>query len=89
MVSFIYQRVPLTRNTKKLGPYIQLTEFDCGTAGIPLSDATEDGEADEQLLKVIVYEDVREYLFSLSSEQARLSLLYQFIHFFGGKVSQG
>lgn len=58
-------------------------------AGIPLSDATEDGEADEQLLKVIVYEDVREYLFSLSSEEARLSLLYQFIHFFGGKVSQG
>lgn len=58
-------------------------------AGIPLSDATEDGEADEQLLKVIVYEDVREYLFSLSSEEARLSLLYQFIHFFGGKVPQG
>ncbi|KAK4844836.1 hypothetical protein QYF36_024957 [Acer negundo] len=52
------------------------------------SDGTPDREADEQLLKVILYEDVREFLFSLTSEEARLSLVSQFINFFGGKISQ-
>ncbi|KAG6676062.1 hypothetical protein I3842_15G134600 [Carya illinoinensis] len=52
------------------------------------SDGTPDREADEQLLRVILYEDVSEYLFSLSSGEARLSLVYQFIDFFGGKISQ-
>ncbi|KAK2655649.1 hypothetical protein Ddye_008701 [Dipteronia dyeriana] len=52
------------------------------------SDGTPVREADEQLLKVILYEDVREFLFSLTSEEARLSLVYQFINFFGGRISQ-
>ncbi|KAJ0047844.1 hypothetical protein Pint_16778 [Pistacia integerrima] len=53
-----------------------------------VDDGTPDGEADEQLLKVILYEDVREYLFSLSSEEARSYLVTKFIDFFGGKISQ-
>ncbi|GLU18411.1 hypothetical protein SLE2022_347150 [Rubroshorea leprosula] len=44
-------------------------------------------EVDEQFSRVILFEDVSEYLFSLSSEDARLSLLYQFIDFYGGKIS--
>ncbi|KAJ0106041.1 hypothetical protein Patl1_19470 [Pistacia atlantica] len=55
---------------------------------ISCGDGTPDGEADEQLLKVILYEDVREYLFSLSSEEARSYLVTKFIDFFGGKISQ-
>ncbi|KAL5749247.1 hypothetical protein ACOSP7_023850 [Xanthoceras sorbifolium] len=55
---------------------------------ISQSDGTPDREADEQLLKVILNEDVREYLFSLTSEEARLSLVFQFINFFGGRISQ-
>ncbi|KAI9087387.1 hypothetical protein K1719_030707 [Acacia pycnantha] len=45
-------------------------------------------EEDEQLSRIILYEDVNEYLFSLSSTEARLSLVFQFIDFFGGKISQ-
>ncbi|KAE8681526.1 UPF0614 [Hibiscus syriacus] len=44
-------------------------------------------EADEQFLREILYEDVCEYLFSLSSNEAHLSLVFQFIDFFGGKIS--
>ncbi|XP_050218221.1 uncharacterized protein LOC126668990 isoform X2 [Mercurialis annua] len=53
-----------------------------------LSIETPDREADEQILRVILFEDVSEFLFSLSSEEARLSLLSQFIEFFGGDMSQ-
>ncbi|KAF6168628.1 hypothetical protein GIB67_005240 [Kingdonia uniflora] len=45
-------------------------------------------EGDEQLLRVILLEDVSEYLFSLCSNEARFSLVSQFIDFFGGMVSQ-
>lgn len=45
-----------------------------------------DGEANEQLLRVVLYEDVKEYLFSLISSEARLSLIYQLIEFFSGKI---
>ena len=38
-------------------------------------------------MREIVYEDVCEYLFSLSSAEARLSLVSQFIDFYGGKIS--
>nr|XP_023927118.1 protein NRDE2 homolog isoform X2 [Quercus suber] len=58
------------------------------SAGGPHGDGTPDREGDEQLLRVILYEDVNEYLFSLSSVEARLSLMSQFIDFFGGKISQ-
>ncbi|XP_042501686.1 nuclear exosome regulator NRDE2 [Macadamia integrifolia] len=46
-----------------------------------------DREGDEQLLRVILFEDVSEFLFSLSSEEARFSLICQFIDFYGGKIS--
>ncbi|KAM5570301.1 hypothetical protein ABKV19_011125 [Rosa sericea] len=49
---------------------------------------TPDREAEEHLSRVIMYEDVAEYLFSLSSFEARLSLVLQFVDFFGGKTSQ-
>lgn len=46
-----------------------------------------DGETnEEQVLRVILYEDVKEYLFSLISSEARLSLIYQLIEFFSGKI---
>nr|XP_027122944.1 protein NRDE2 homolog [Coffea arabica] len=55
------------------------------SAGAPHHD---DAEADEQLLRVILYEDVTDYLFTLISEEARLSLVSQFVEFFGGRISQ-
>ncbi|XP_060964582.1 uncharacterized protein LOC133033621 isoform X2 [Cannabis sativa] len=51
------------------------------------ADDTPNAETDEQLVRVIMYEDVNEFLFSLSSSEARLSLLLQLINFFGGKIS--
>ncbi|XP_022923904.1 protein NRDE2 homolog isoform X5 [Cucurbita moschata] len=45
-----------------------------------------DGETNEQFQRVILYEDVKEYLFSLISSEARLSLIYQLIEFFSGKI---
>ncbi|KAL6583693.1 hypothetical protein OROMI_002982 [Orobanche minor] len=50
-------------------------------------DATTDAEDDEQLLSIILYEDVSDYLFSLSSEEARLSLVTQFIDFYEGRMA--
>ncbi|XP_078444114.1 uncharacterized protein LOC144713437 isoform X2 [Wolffia australiana] len=43
---------------------------------------------DEQLSRVILFEDVREYLFSLCTEEARFRLVVRFIDFYGGRVSQ-
>ncbi|KAJ8771951.1 hypothetical protein K2173_027128 [Erythroxylum novogranatense] len=57
----------------------------CGKAS--QGDESLDGETDEQFLRVVLFEDVSEYLCSLFSEEARLSLLLQFIEFFGGDVS--
>ncbi|EOY21548.1 UPF0614 protein C14orf102, putative isoform 2 [Theobroma cacao] len=48
---------------------------------------TPDGEVDGQFMREILYEDISEYLFSLSSAEARLSLVFQFIDFYGGKIS--
>lgn len=42
----------------------------------------------EQLSRVILFEDVCDYLFSLSSKEAHMSLVCQFIDFSGGKISQ-
>ncbi|XP_066322738.1 uncharacterized protein [Miscanthus floridulus] len=46
------------------------------------------GEDNDQLSRVILFEDVSEFLFSLSSEEARFSLICQFIDFYGGKISR-
>ncbi|XVF53734.1 hypothetical protein PTKIN_Ptkin05aG0122600 [Pterospermum kingtungense] len=48
---------------------------------------TSNEEADEQFMREMLYEDVCEYLFSLSSAEARLSLVLQFMDFYGGKIS--
>ncbi|XP_057804229.1 uncharacterized protein LOC131019658 [Salvia miltiorrhiza] len=45
-------------------------------------------EDDEQILSIILYEDVSDYLFSLKSEEARFSLVSQFIDFFEGRIAQ-
>ncbi|XP_004515233.1 uncharacterized protein [Cicer arietinum] len=45
-------------------------------------------EEDEQLSRIILYEDVSEYLFTLNTKEARLYLVSQFIDFYGGKMSQ-
>ncbi|KAL0341658.1 UNVERIFIED_CONTAM: hypothetical protein Scaly_1828400 [Sesamum calycinum] len=50
--------------------------------------ATADAEDDEQLLSIILYEDVSDYLFSLNSEEARMSLVSQFIDFYEGRIAQ-
>ncbi|CAH9122186.1 unnamed protein product [Cuscuta epithymum] len=42
---------------------------------------------DDQLLRVVAYEDVRDYLFSIYSKEARLSLVSQFIDFYGGRIA--
>lgn len=67
---------------------ILITYLTCETAGSLPSDGAADGEGDEQISRVILYEDVSEFLFSLGSGEARLSLVFQFIDFFGGKTSQ-
>ncbi|CAD5323371.1 unnamed protein product [Arabidopsis thaliana] len=46
-----------------------------------------EGEDEEQLSSVVLYEDINGYLFSLRSNEARLSLVYQFIDFFGAHIS--
>ncbi|CAA2938938.1 NRDE2 homolog isoform X1 [Olea europaea subsp. europaea] len=55
---------------------------------ISRTDGTSDMEDDEQLLRVILYEDVSDYLFSLNSMEARLSLVAQFIDFYEGRISK-
>lgn len=44
-------------------------------------------EEQDQLSRIILFEDVSDYLFSLSSADARLYLVLQFIDFFGGEIS--
>lgn len=44
-------------------------------------------EDEEQLSSLVLYEDINGYLFSLRSNEARLSLVYQFIDFFGAHIS--
>jgi hypothetical protein len=56
--------------------------------GSSRSDGASPGEVNEQLSRVILFEDVTEFLFSLSSEEARFSLICQFIDFYGGKISR-
>ncbi|KAJ0264325.1 hypothetical protein HA466_0026970 [Hirschfeldia incana] len=43
-------------------------------------------EDEEQLSSLVLYEDINGYLFSLRSKEARLSLVYQFIDFFGARI---
>ncbi|CAN4087838.1 unnamed protein product [Withania somnifera] len=56
--------------------------------GISHSEDPADAEDNEQLLRVIAYEDLSDYLFSISSEEARFSLVAQFIEFYGGRMAQ-
>ncbi|KAK4734961.1 hypothetical protein R3W88_009222 [Solanum pinnatisectum] len=56
--------------------------------GISHSEDPADAEGDEQLLRVIAYEDLSDYLFSIISEEARFSLVSQFIDFYGGRMAQ-
>lgn len=53
-------------------------------SGPHLSD--DSGEVNNQLSRIILFEDVTEFMFSLSSEVARFSLICQFIDFYGGKI---
>ncbi|KAK4750974.1 hypothetical protein SAY87_004456 [Trapa incisa] len=59
------------------------------SAGTSQIDGETDNEDDEHLSSIILYEDISEYMFSLTSEAARLSLVSEFIDFFGGKISRG
>ncbi|KAJ0463082.1 putative siRNA-mediated silencing protein NRDE-2 [Helianthus annuus] len=57
-------------------------------SGSSVKDELVDKEGDDQLLRSVLFEDVSEYLFSITTEEVRLSLVYQFIDFFGGRISQ-
>ncbi|CAK9164340.1 unnamed protein product [Ilex paraguariensis] len=58
------------------------------SAGNSVSAGVADAEDDEQLSRVILFDDVSDYLFSISSKEAQLSLVYQFVDFYGGRISQ-
>ncbi|XP_058722605.1 uncharacterized protein LOC131594475 isoform X2 [Vicia villosa] len=45
-------------------------------------------EEDEQLSRIILYEDLNEYLFTLNTKESRIYLVSQFIDFYGGKMPQ-
>ncbi|EPS73922.1 hypothetical protein M569_00833, partial [Genlisea aurea] len=53
-----------------------------------VEDAKDDLKDEEQLLSVVLYEDVCDYLFSLYSKEARSSLVFQFTDFFEGRMTQ-
>ncbi|KZV40304.1 hypothetical protein F511_18033 [Dorcoceras hygrometricum] len=55
---------------------------------MPLNSKSADGEDNEQLFRTILYEDVCDYLFSLKSEESRMSLVAQFIDFYEGRIAQ-
>lgn len=55
-----------------------------GVSSNPDAVVTED---DEQISKIILFDDISEYLFSLGSEEAKYSLVFQFIDFFQYKIS--
>ncbi|KAK9049380.1 hypothetical protein SSX86_031651 [Deinandra increscens subsp. villosa] len=57
-------------------------------SGNPITDELTDKEGDEQLLRAVLFEDVSDYLFSITTEEVRLTLVYQLIEFFGGRISQ-
>ncbi|XP_015689394.2 nuclear exosome regulator NRDE2 [Oryza brachyantha] len=57
-------------------------------SGSLFSDDAPTGEGNDQLSRVILFEDVTDFLFSLSSEEARFSLICQFIDFYGGRISR-
>ena len=56
--------------------------------GLSRSDDASTEDINDQLSRVILFEDVTEFLFSLSSEEARFSLICQFIDFYGGKIAR-
>ncbi|WOL06619.1 hypothetical protein Cni_G15353 [Canna indica] len=82
-----WSKEELLRNNEQWMPVRE----NAGKTGQPVSthspDNSDKGD-DEQLSRVILFEDISDYLFSLSSEEAHLSLVCQFIDFYGGKVSQ-
>ncbi|XP_071702541.1 uncharacterized protein [Rutidosis leptorrhynchoides] len=55
-------------------------------SGNSISNETTDKEGDEQLLRAVLFEDISECLFSITTEKARLSLVYQFVDFFKGRI---
>ncbi|GAB2286590.1 hypothetical protein Dimus_020987 [Dionaea muscipula] len=54
-------------------------------SGVSHGGEAMDQDEEEKLSRVVLFEDVSEYLFSLSSAQAQLSLVTQFVDFFGGQ----
>ncbi|CAN1265751.1 Nuclear exosome regulator NRDE2 [Linum perenne] len=54
-----------------------------------VSSGTSDGEDDEQLLRIVMFEDINGFLVSINSREALLSLVSQFVEFFGGYMPQG
>lgn len=70
-----------------------ICRVECGCDNCDIADTYNGNEPshaadDDQLLRVIAYEDVSEYLFSLYSKEAHWSLISQFIDFYGGRMAQ-
>ncbi|CAN1265746.1 Nuclear exosome regulator NRDE2 [Linum perenne] len=57
--------------------------------GKQVQSGTSDGEDDEQLLRIVMFEDINGFLVSINSREALLSLVSQFVEFFGGYMPQG
>ncbi|KAL0908355.1 hypothetical protein M5K25_022845 [Dendrobium thyrsiflorum] len=74
----------LSRDSEQWMP-IRAHSGNCGSLASPYSEDIQDMDRD-QLSRVILFEDVNQYLFSLCSNEARYSLVSQFIEFFGGKI---
>lgn len=57
-------------------------------AGITINHDELENEDDEQLSRVILFEDIRDYLFCLDCDEARFSLIAQLIDFCNGPIIQ-
>lgn len=57
-------------------------------AGITINHDDLENEDDGQLLRIILFEDIRDYLFCLDCDEARFSLIAQLIDFCNGPIIQ-
>lgn len=77
----------LSRDSEQWMP-VREHSGDLGNLASPHTEDNQDIEGNEQLSRVILFEDVNDYLFSLCLGEAHFSLVSQFIDFYGGKISR-
>ncbi|KAH9316484.1 hypothetical protein KI387_025111 [Taxus chinensis] len=57
-------------------------------AGNAINKDGGENEDDEQILRIVLFEDIRDYLFDLHCDEARFSLIVQLIDFCDGPINQ-